>query len=290
MQKKKQNHWVPQAYLRSFAADPQSRKKIWTFSKNAGDPALRPIKKVAVRFYLYAPRNETGERDYSFEDKLASLEQMLAHPGWTAISTGQVNLQDDGIRKMVALQAAVMLLRNPKVLDSMESLHPKMVAYYSALPSLPDRVWHSGIWRELDKASWPAYRDADSDAIRRMWLDHIGSAVWLAEVMMKMRWGFLISDKPAFITTDNPVATVNPSLQFKGLRNAETVVLFPLSATRVLFMDNRHTEPDGRYYESDDPAGLNNLLWREAIEYMYSPRDPIDICREMLLSADRFGY
>jgi hypothetical protein len=41
-QKKKRNHWVPQAYLRGFAADSE-RRKIWTLSKNEGAPALRPI-------------------------------------------------------------------------------------------------------------------------------------------------------------------------------------------------------------------------------------------------------
>jgi hypothetical protein len=53
-QKKMGNHWVSQAYLRSFAAD-ENRKKIWTLSKNAGEPALKLIEKVAVRFYLYGP-------------------------------------------------------------------------------------------------------------------------------------------------------------------------------------------------------------------------------------------
>lgn len=52
--KKKRNHWVPQAYLRSFAADP-ARRKIWTMGIEAGEPRLRPIEKVAVKFYLYAP-------------------------------------------------------------------------------------------------------------------------------------------------------------------------------------------------------------------------------------------
>ena len=42
-QKKKRNHWVSQAYLRPF-------------SKNEGQPRLRPIRNVAVGFYLYAPR------------------------------------------------------------------------------------------------------------------------------------------------------------------------------------------------------------------------------------------
>ena len=39
-QKKKRNHFVPQSYLRSFAAD-ERRKRIWTFGKNGGDFEFR---------------------------------------------------------------------------------------------------------------------------------------------------------------------------------------------------------------------------------------------------------
>lgn len=78
-QKKKRNHWVPQSYLRHFAAD-SDRRKIWMLKRDSNnEPQLKPIKKVATEFYLYAPHGPNG-RDYSFEDKLASLEQCLANP------------------------------------------------------------------------------------------------------------------------------------------------------------------------------------------------------------------
>lgn len=52
----KRCHWVSQSYLRAFAAD-DARQKIWRFSKNQGEPELKPIRKVAVRHHLYAPMN-----------------------------------------------------------------------------------------------------------------------------------------------------------------------------------------------------------------------------------------
>jgi len=55
MQKRKENHWVPQAYLKPFAIDPTAEKekrKIWRFRKSGGDPEMKPIRKVAVKFYL----------------------------------------------------------------------------------------------------------------------------------------------------------------------------------------------------------------------------------------------
>ena len=50
----KRCHWVSMSYLRAFAAD-EAGQKIWRFSKNAGDPELKRIDKVAVKFHLYAP-------------------------------------------------------------------------------------------------------------------------------------------------------------------------------------------------------------------------------------------
>lgn len=288
-QKKKRNHWVPQVYLRSFAADPPARKKIWRMSKEAGPPELKPIKKVAVRFYLYADRSAPQGTNYDLEDKLASLEEMFAHPYWDVISTGVADLSPEPVRRMIALLTAVMMLRNPAQLEFIRDLHKRQVEFFSSLPSLPDTFKIGGKTYDIDKSSWPDFRDADDEAVKHSWMEHLGSGAWLAEMLLKMRFGILLSEEPVFITTDNPVAVVHPSLQFKGLKNPETCLLFPLSPTRVLFMDNRHSEPDGQYYESADPAGLNGLLWRNSLEYMFSHRDPYDVCVEIDQSAKQMG-
>jgi hypothetical protein len=47
LDKDKRNHWVSQSYLRSFAADADKRQKTWRFSKDNGEPELKPIAKVA---------------------------------------------------------------------------------------------------------------------------------------------------------------------------------------------------------------------------------------------------
>ena len=97
-QKKKENHWVPQAYLRSFSVDPsqpKEKRKIWRFSKNSDNRELKPIRKVAVKFYLYTPFNEENSRDYAFEDKLAELDALFANPLWTQITNDSVDLCDE---------------------------------------------------------------------------------------------------------------------------------------------------------------------------------------------------
>lgn len=94
----KRCHWVSQSYLKAFAAD-EAGQKIWRFSKNDGDPELKPIENVAVRFYLYAPMAADGTRDDPVERKLSELEQWFGEPirrdGDGLVQTrGQMTVED----------------------------------------------------------------------------------------------------------------------------------------------------------------------------------------------------
>lgn len=288
-QKRKRNHWVSQGYLRSFAADSE-RSKLWIFSKDGGDPKLKPIQKVAVRFYLYAPRGPEG-RDYSFEEKLASLEQWFGSSLWADISGGFVDLCDPTVREMASLLVAVMYLRNPLRLAMTEDMHRSLVELISQCPELPDALEINGRTIPVDQAAWPAYRDASEDDIRRSWIKDIRSPGWLAKLLMKMRWAVMVSETPAFITTDNPVVPLHPDLTFRGLNNPDTSIVMPLSPTRLLWLDHRHHEPDGQYYPvKDSAAPMNGLLWRNSIEYMFSSRHTDHVCAEMLDNARRGGF
>lgn len=288
-QKKKRNHWVPQSYLRYFAAD-DARTKIWAFSKVDGDPELKPIAKVAVKFYLYAP-GSVGSRDYSFEDKLADLEQWFSHPVWTQIATGYADLSDDLIRKMISLTMAVMYLRNPAQLDVSRHIHERMRSFIGEAGALPDEIQIGGVWREVDKSSWEEFRDANDEDTKANWLKSVGSATWLAELFLKMRWMIVVADEPTFVTTDNPVTAVHRDLKFRGFANPRTSVMFPLSPTRLLCLDHLHEEPDSQYYPVVGKGESHNLLlWRNALDKMFSSR-PIDtVLHELVSDAERQGY
>lgn len=288
-QKKKKNHFVSQSYLRSFAAD-EGCKKVWTFGKAVGDFELRPIKKVGVKFYLYAPNGPEG-RDYAFEDKLASLEEMFGENFWKAVCTGFVDLGNVSVRKALSLLTAVMWLRNPLHLQSMHDMHRQIVAFIQQSPELPDEIEMNGKVVPFDKAGWPAYRDASEDDIKRMWLKQVGSAAWVAELLMKMRWSIIVSDKPVFITSDNPVVSLHPSLSFRGLKNPDTTLAFPLSPTRMLQMDNLHSEPANQYYPLKiSPGVINSLVWRYALNSMFSSRPTQAVCEEMCNEMERQGF
>ena len=282
----KRCHWVPQAYLRDFAAD-QSRVKIWRFSKNAGDPGLKPIENVAVRHNLYVPRNkETQERDDSFEQKLSQLECWFGDPVWRALRTESLDLGWKQLRMLVSLVVTVMYLRTPIHYEYVKAFHSDVVTSVANFGKAPS----SFVWRgqevEIASETWSSYRDASEDDLKRCWIAQMNQATEYSEILMGMRWSMLSADTPTFITSDNPVTVVHPSLSFQGLSNPGTMILFPISPARILVMDHLHEQPANKYYAlQGNGTAQNILIWRNAIEYMFSHQHPDNVCRAMLAEA-----
>jgi hypothetical protein len=283
-------HWVPESYLRGFAADPEKHEKIWRFSKTSGEPELKPIAKVAVKFHLYCPADATGRRNDAFEKKLSSLEQWFNEPIWRKLQVDMVDLSWQPLRKLVALMVAIMFLRNPTQFEKTKTIHGKFVDFLSELDELPTSFEHKGGTHPIDVSTWPQYRDATDDDLKTLWISQINSATHIAEMLFNMRWAILFSDTPSFVTSDNPVTFLHPSLIFQGIKNPDTTILFPLSPTRVLSMDNRHDQPDAHYYPlKGSPATTNLLIWRNAIDHLFSPRHPDLICTELVQDAEQRG-
>lgn len=282
-------HWVAQSYLKAFAADGNGRR-IWRFSKDGGEPELKRIDKVAVKFHLYAPFGANGRRNDALEKKLADLERFFGDPMWKLVCTDFPDFSWEPLRKMVALMAAVTWLRTPRQFEFWKSMHRQFIDFFARHERLPDSVVLNGRSIKLDHSSWPAYRDATEEDMKKAWNEWIGQAAGTAEMFLKMRWAVVFSDEPVFITSDNPVLVGDTLGPHRGLEHPETMVTFPLSPTRVLIMDNRHNEPDSRFYPlKHDPASTNMVIWRNAIEHMFSPRHPDQVCAEMIADAERMG-
>lgn len=244
----KRCHWVPRAYLRDFAAN-EDRTKIWRFSKKSGDPELKPIKKVAVRHHLYVTRDAaTAKRDDSFERKLSHIEGWFADPVWRELQTEILDLSWKELRMLVSLVVSVMYLRTPVHYEYVKEFHRKIVRTVEGLDRVPTRLRLDDREHRVDPESWPAYRDASEDDLKKLWISQMNGATEYAEILMGMRWSMLLADAPTFITSDNPVTIVHPSLRFRGLSNPETLVLFPICPQRILVMDHRHEGAANQYY------------------------------------------
>lgn len=282
-------HWVSQSYLRPFSAD-EAGKRIWRLSKTDGEPELKRIERVAVKHHLYAPMGSSGRRDDALEKKLSTLEDWFGQPLWEKVCNDFPDMTWEPLRKMLALLTAVTYVRNPLQFESWKETHRQLRDLCSQRDVPPTHLTIGGTRREVDPSDWPAFRDAGEEEMKAGWNDFVGGAGDIAPKLLSMRWAVLFSEQPAFITSDNPVMFTHPSLKFKGLNDPETIVSFPLSPTHILMMDHRHGEPNGAYYRlRHDPASDNLLTWRNAIDHMFSPRHPDQVCAEMLADAERMG-
>jgi len=285
----KRCHWVAQSYMKAFATDGNGQR-ILRFSKNKGEPELKRIDKVAAKFHLYVPMGSDGRRDDALEKKMADLENWFGEPVWKAVCNDFPDFFWKPLRKMVALLAAVTWLRTPQQFEFWKSMHQQFAEFFVRCDSLPNTITINDRRVELDRSSWLTYRDATEEDMKRAWNEWLGQAACIAKMFLEMRWAILVSEKPVFITSDNPVLVGDTLSPHRGLKHPDAIVTFPLSPTRVLMMDNRYREPDAQFYFlKHDPASTNMLIWRNAIKYMFSPRNPDEVCAEMIADVVRVG-
>lgn len=283
-------HWVPQAYLKAFAADNRKPPRIWRLSNQEDDAELKRIDRVAVRNHLYVVRDKEGQRDDAQEKRFADLEQFFSSKPWKALQTGFVDLSNQSIRKMVALLAATMFVRNPAHFELSTRIHQSFVDAFTGPRGLPNAVIIGGKRIALDHSSWSEHANASEDDLKRNWFDMMNSCGDIAKMFLGMRWAMVASDEPVFITSDQPITFLHPDLRFRGIKNLETSVIFPISPTRVLCMDHRHGEPANEYYAAQyNGAAINMLVWNEALEFMFSPRDPHGVCRQILKLEEKIA-
>jgi len=294
----KVQHWVPKFYLRQFAI-PETRQtdrpKVWIFSKHQGEPKLTSVRNVAARSHLYTPIGATGGRDWKMEEMLGDIESLLARL-WPELTDGFADLHgQESIRKIVALFVSTLHLRHPDSIRVVVEMHENLVSLFEGCPKdaagnpLISEVDYRGDVRPFDNSGYQAYKSAGPDEIRQMFVDGIRAhATWFAEALMEKRWSVVFSESPVFVTTDTPVAIVNRFRERFGITTPGTVVSIPLSPTRVLLMDDRNDQPQGRYYPlaAHGPAPFNLSAWHGCERFMISSRDPDEVCAEILAWTD----
>lgn len=281
----KHQHWVPQFYLRYFAT-PQSRgtsaPQVWIFPKHDadGDEQLTHVRNVCGKRYLYTPADADGQRKWDLDDRLGNVETLLAQM-WPELAEGYVSLQDEDIRKGLALFVALMHLRNPAVLEEVGRIHGKIVAFYETASLTADgtpdiqEVEINGLVREADTSGWHNYRSWGRDEHHRFFVDIVRSETGhIAKMLLSKRWSVVCGDEDAFITTDKPVSLHHLARAKFGFSTPGVMVTFPLGPKRMLVMDDMHHEPANQYYPLKDAnAGSFNLTtWRNGSRFMITGR------------------
>ena len=273
----RENHWVPQGYLKRWTYDP-ARTKVRRTNTETGEIESKPIKKVPVRAHLYAPMGPDGRRSDPLEKKLSMLERWFGEPVWDHVCCGSPDLTNRHMRMMLSLLLASSFLRTPRHFEQWKTVHQNLVTFVeteSIEHGLPDFLTINGQRTQLDAEGWGAFTSRSEEELKKGWNDWVGDAAGLATELMKLRWSMLISETSSFITSDDPVVITDGDGVFRGIPNTETRVIYPLCPTRILMMDHKKDEPEGAYYGVEDGgASVNAHIWRNAFRDVFTHRHP----------------
>jgi hypothetical protein len=282
----KRQHWVPRFYLRYFKVpDPdQRREQVWILHRKEGTPVLTAIENIAVSKHLYSPKRRDGTRDSRLEKKLADLESSLSRL-WPRLAGGFVNLASDGIRKVIALFLSVQFLRHPNRRDLVADSRRRIIEFIRRQPVDADGAPDIDTFQigarvvKLDRIGWQSYADAGPEYDEQAWLTIVEKdAVGYAKMLLEKRWSMIVIDDPLFVTSDHPLFVASPELNRHQIGGRDAVLLFPVSPTRVLCLDNV-AAPGNRYYhlESDQADLYNRMTWVNTEAFMISPRNIFDV-------------
>jgi hypothetical protein len=277
----RRQHWVPQFYLRYFIAPDSNPKQeqVWILHRQNGEPQLTSIKNIALEKHLYSPKLADGTRDHRLENKLCALEGTLAAI-WPKFATDFINLSSKSHRQKIALFLAVQFLRHPERRDASLAIRQKIIEAVRRKPVDVDgnpaiREVHIGSRNiPFDVSQWKEYEISKQESTVASWRKLIElDAVPTAEMLMKKRWSVVFIENPLFVTSDFPVYVVQPDLKRFQIGGKTAMILFPISPTRMLCMDDLD-EPGDQYYPiSDSEADTYNLYtWINTESFMISSR------------------
>lgn len=256
----KNQHWVPQFYLRQFATEDSvgaKTPKVWVWDKSRQSSLETPVsvRNVCGQRYLYSPEAPSGSRDPTLENVLSELEGTAAKV-WPYLITGEVDLTNQEIRHFLANFFSIMHLRNVfiyRTIDRTMELRDKL--YGTPKPEfLASR-------RETD----PDPTHSGRFFVHTM-LQNIRK---FASQLSQKPWMVLASDEPGFFTSDRPVV-----FTLKSLFRANSELLFPLTPRHVLATHGFGEQP--RIYVAKCPSSLvsttNHLVEAHALKFIISAK------------------
>lgn len=258
-----------------------------------GDEQLTHVRNACGKRYLYTPVDTDGQRKWDLDDRLGNVETLLAQR-WPEFAEGYVSLQDEGVRKGLALFVALMHLRNPAVREEVERIHGQIVALYETAsrkadgtPDIQEVEINGQVW-ELDTSGWHDYRSWGKDDHDRFFAHIVQSETGrIAKMLLSKRWSVVYSDEDVFITTDKPVSRHHLECEKFGFGTPGVIVRFPLGPKRMLIMDDMHHEPANQYYPlKDGSAGsFNFTTWRNGSRFMITGRPISEVLSEIVSLA-----
>lgn len=196
------HHFVPQGFLRGFAAvDEASRNFVWVYDKNADRaPRKKSVRSIAWAPAYYAQENEDGSTDLdSLETGLANTIDNRVPLILNAITpkVGRtVDLSGDD-KGAIAFFVGLSLTRVPSFRDGMNDFHSQIAQIVLSQqmdkdPKLADAVEKYGI--KAEAKPWVSLRPM------------VQLAQTIAESALQKNWQFFVAPLSVpLVTSDNPV-------------------------------------------------------------------------------------
>jgi hypothetical protein len=243
----KNQHWVPQFYLRLFAtADTINTKNpkvwVWDKSKKSSFEAPLSVKKICGKRYLYSPEDINGERNSDIESMFSQMEDKAARL-WPYLLAGNVDLTDQVFREFISKFISALHLRNVFVYRTVDNIF-----------ELRDKLYGKPSQEFLKSRS-----EADPDPTHsgRFYIDTIIRNISnISKIISQKRWMVLRSDDAECFTSDRPVV-----FSHKNISSSKCNLHFPLSPKHVLIASDIGDQP--KNYIAQCPnniVSLANLL------------------------------
>lgn len=299
-------HYVPQFLLRRFASS-VSGKQIFVFDKANERSFSDSVKRVASARAFYDC--EVQGQPHSIDPLLTKMESAASNFIKKIIDARSIHVLSDTGRKMIALFAAVQLLRTDAQRKQLKGMIDNMSSALLRMGADPNKVQG---FEFLDEGQTRTHSILSLREIAAELMPHFLDKCWVLYSTTK--------DNPFYIS-DNPIAMFNsnqdPLRGTLGLRVPGIEVHMPLSSTLSLgfLCPTLEREIRGSYdlasalghpvplnvqelvdafgggkpfpLDDENIKHLNSLQVFYAERFVFTSRDNFDLVREMLRSTPK---
>ena len=267
----RQQHWVPQCYLKGFAVERKNTRQVQVFDRETG------------RTFATSTRNVGGERDFNrielaghepdaFESGMGKFESELAPALDRIIQRQSISDQED--RTYLLNLIGLLATRNPRLREISRDFHERVYKRVLSLMTATPERWAAQVKKAAAAGCMSETAIEQYDKIREelatdayRWelpterhlvqevdnldtvLPHLFGRRWVLAKAPDSSGGFVTSDHPVCLVYSDPPA-IKGQVRPIGFGLDRTEVLFPIS-TRLAVIGAFEIE-DGEYYANDD--------------------------------------
>ncbi|HGM5002519.1 TPA: DUF4238 domain-containing protein [Serratia marcescens] len=290
---KRNQHFVPQSYLRRFTIKDE-RSLLWNFDKKVKDYLRSPssVNRICCEDYYYYQIDEQGGVNHiALEDAISEIEKIGNDCISEVINMSAMPYAYLSIEKRanIAFYIALMQTRGPAFRDAINNIYGDM-AVRALEATFEDKILPEApaVLRELieEKGLLQVVKPSILTTVSLMHM--IESARQISNSFLEKQWTLLISHKGhEFITSDNPVTFYSKSQRCGvGPGHPNATIIFPISPNLCMCIEKGdESQEDAKLNiqikkcKEIDQIRINNLIFDGALSNVFvsSKKDWLEI-------------